>query len=188
MIFANDCGMGIRHHPRRRLIRRALPRHHVGRNRPWRSAEPDQRDLWVEFAAHAAQRLKHRLEFVEVGVRRQRFDLLRCIQRFQPRTFADLEPHLAAERVGNDKNVREDDRGVEVEAADRLQRDFGGEFRREAQIEKAAGFGAHFAIFRQIAAGLPHHPDWRYRLPAAGKHFKEGFNGLNLGQALTSAG
>ena len=180
--------MAIGHHPRRRLIRRALAGHHVGRNRPWRAAEADQRDLRIEFAAHAAQRLIDRLEFAEVGLRRQRFDLLRRIQRIEPRAFADLEPHRAAERVGNDENVREDDRGVEVEAADRLQRDFGGEFRREAQIEKAAGLGAHFAIFRQIAAGLPHHPDRRHRLPAAGKHFKEGFNGLNLGQALTSAG
>ena len=50
-------------------------------------------------------------------------------------------------------------------------------FRREAQIEKAAGLGAHFAIFRQIAAGLPHHPDRRNLLPAAGKHFEEGFDG-----------
>ena len=184
MILANACGMAIGHHPRRRLIRRALSGHHVGRDRPWRAAKADQRDLRIELAAHAAQRFIHRLELAEVGVRRQRLDLLRQIQRIEPRAFADLEPHLAAERVGNDKNVREDDRGIEVEAADRLQRDFGGEFRREAQIEKAARLGAHFAIFRQIAAGLPHHPDRRHRLPAAGKHFEERFYGVNSGQSL----
>ena len=60
-----------------------------------------------------------------------------------------------------------------VETADWLQRHFGGEFRREAKIEKAAGFGAHLAIFRQVAAGLPHHPDRRYGLPAARKHFEK---------------
>ena len=64
----------------------------------------------------------------------------------------------AAERVGDDQNIREDDGGVEVEAADRLQRHLGGIIRREAQIEKAAGLGAQFTVFRQIAPGLPHHP------------------------------
>ena len=110
-------------------------------------------------------------------------DLVRRIQRIEPRAFAGLEAHRSAERVGNDENVREDDRGVEVEAADRLQRHFGGEFRREAQIEKAAGLGADFAVFRQIAAGLPHHPERRHRLAAAGKHLKKGFDGRDLCQA-----
>ena len=165
--------MAIGHHPRRRLVRRALSGDHVGRDRPRRAAEADQRDLRIEFAAHAAQRFIDRLEFAEVGMRRQRRDLLRRIQRIEPRAFAGLEPHLAAERVGNDENVGEDDRGIEVETPDRLQRHFGGKFRREAQIEKAAGLGAQFAIFRQIAAGLPHHPDRRHRLPAAGEHFQK---------------
>ena len=185
MILRERLRMAIGHHPRRRLVRRALARHHIGRHRPWRAAEADQRDLRIEFAAHPAQRFIHRLEFAEVGLRRQRFDLLRRVQRLEPRALADLEAHRAAERVGNDQNVREDDRGVEIEAADRLQGDFGGEFRREAQIEKAPRLGAHFAVFRQIAAGLPHHPDRRHRLAAAGKHLEERFFGLNLGQALT---
>ena len=177
-------GVAIGHHPRRRLIRRALSGHHVGRDRPRRAAETDQRNLRIEFAAHAAQRFIDRLELAKVGMRRQRLDLLRRVQRIEPRAFAGLEPHRAAERVGNDENIREDDRGIEVETADRLQRDFGGIFRREAQIEKAAGLGAQFAIFRQIAAGLPHHPDRRYRLPAAGKHFKEGFDGVESGSSV----
>ena len=120
-------GMAIGHHARRRLIRRALPGHHVGRDRPGRAAETDQRDLRIELAAHPAQRFIDRLELAEVGVRRQRRDLFRRIQRIEPRAFAGLEPDGAAERIGNDQNIREDDRGVEVEAADRLQRDFGGD-------------------------------------------------------------
>src|SRR5258708_27785387 len=83
-----------------------------------------------------------------------------------------------------DQNSREDDRGIEVEAADRLQRDFGGKLRGKTQVEKAPRFGAQFAIFRKIAAGLPHHPDRRHLLPAAGKHLKEGvFRAVGLGQA-----
>ena len=97
-----------------------------------------------------------------------------------------LEPNVReqAERTGDDENIREDDGGVEVEAADRLQRDFGGEFRGEAKIEEAAGLGAYLAVLRQIATGLPHHPDRRYRLPAAGKHFKKRFNSMIPGQTL----
>ena len=159
-----------------------LPRDHVGRNRPWRAAEADQRDLWIEFAAHAAQRFEYRFQLSEVGGRRQRTDLVGCVERIEPRAFADFETYIAAERVGNDQDVGEDDRGVEVEAADRLQSDFGGEVRREAKIEKAAGLGADFAVFRQIAAGLPHHPDRRDGLPAAGKHREERFDGQGLCQ------
>ena len=48
--------MAIGHQPRRRLVRRALARHHVGRHRPRRAAEADQRDLRIEFAPHPAQR------------------------------------------------------------------------------------------------------------------------------------
>ena len=54
---------------------------------------------------------------------------------------------------------------------------FCGVFRREAQIEEAAGLGAQLAIFRQIAASLPHHPYRRHLLPAAGEHFDKRFHG-----------
>ena len=47
---------------------------------------------------------------------------------------------------------------------------------------KAAGLGAQFAIFGQIAAGLPHHPDRRHLLPVPGKHFEERFGSEILGQ------
>ena len=36
----------VRHQPRRRLVRRPLPGHHVGRDRPRRAAEAEQRDFW----------------------------------------------------------------------------------------------------------------------------------------------
>ncbi len=160
--------MAIGHHPGRRLVRRALARDHVGRHRPRRAAEADQRDVGIELAANAAQRLIHRFEFAEVGLRGQARHLLRRIQRIEPRAFAGLEAHGTAERVGDDENVGKDDRGIEVETADRLQRHFGGVFRREAQIEKAAGLGAQFAILGQITPGLPHHPDRRHRLTVAG--------------------
>jgi len=121
---------------------------------------------------------------VKSALGRQRPDLVRRIQRIEPRPFADLETDRAAQRVGDHQDIREDDRGVEVEAADRLQRHLGGEFRRETQVEKAAGSGAQFAIFRQIASGLTHHPDRRHRLAAARQHFNKRFYDRGLRQEL----
>ena len=186
--FSKRLGMAIGHHPRRRLVRRALARDHVGRNRPRRAAEADQRDLGCEFTLHAAQRFIDRLELAEIGVARQRRDLLRRIQRIEPRAFAGLEAHGAAERIGDHENIGEDDRGIEIETADRLQRHLGGILRREAEIEKAAGLGAQLAILRQIAAGLPHHPYRRHLLPAAGQYLEKGFHGGFLGQSKSSCG
>ena len=80
------------------------------------------------------------------------------------RTLAHHKPHRLAERMRNHQDVGEQDRRVEPEAPDRLQRHLGGELRRETQIEETAGLLAHRPILRQIAAGLPHQPD-RRRLP-----------------------
>src|SRR5436190_11680085 len=178
--------MAIGHHPRRRLVRRALSGDHVGRDRPWRAAEANQRDVWCELAADAAQRFIHRLEFAEIGLGSQPRHLLRRIQRIEPRAFAGLEAYGAAERIGNDEDVGKDDRGIEVETADRLQRHFGGIFRRKAQIEEAARLGAQLAILRQVPAGLPHHPDRRYRLSTARQYLEKRFGGF-LGQSKVPA-
>ena len=172
--FRERLRMPVGHHPRRRLVGRAMAGDHVGRHRPWRAAEADQRDLWIERAAHDLQRLEHRRELAEIGVLRQRRDLGGIIQRLEPRTLADLETHRTAERIGDHQDVGEDDRRIEAEPPDRLQRHLGGKFRVEAEIEEAAGLGAQLAIFRQIAAGLPHHPDRRNGLPLAGEDVDEG--------------
>ena len=37
--------LAVGHQPRRRLVGRALPGHHVGRDRPRRAAEAEQRDM-----------------------------------------------------------------------------------------------------------------------------------------------
>ena len=96
-------------------------------------------------------------------------------KRVEPRAFAHLETHRTPERVGNHQNVGEDDRGIEAEAPDRLQRDLGGEIRVEAEIEETAGLGADLAIFGQIAASLPHHPDRRDFAFLPPEHVEKGF-------------
>src|SRR5262245_66249076 len=62
----------------------------------------------------------------------------------------------------NDEDVREDDRRVELKPPHRLQRHFGHKLRVEAKIEETRDLRPHLAIFREIAAGLPHQPNrWR---------------------------
>ncbi len=52
--------------PRRRLVRRCLARHHVGRDRPGRAAKSDQRGLAIERRFDAAHRLVDRRQHLAV--------------------------------------------------------------------------------------------------------------------------
>src|SRR5262249_30172227 len=76
----------------------------------------------------------------------------------EQRAFACAERDVLTERVRYDQNVGEQNRSVETETPDRLQGNFGGKLRREAQIEEACNFASHGTIFRQIATRLPHEP------------------------------
>ncbi len=98
--------------------------------------------------------------------------------RVEARAVAGFEGDALAERVGEDENVGEQDRRVEAEAADRLQRRLDRERGVIAKIEKRRGLGPKLAIFRQVAPGLAHEPDRRRFLPLARKRGEEG-----LGQA-----
>jgi hypothetical protein len=62
----------------------------------------------------------------------------------------------------------------QAEPTHRLQRYFHGEFRREAKLEKIAGPFAHRPVFRQIASGLPHHPDRRRGPLSLIEHIEKG--------------
>ena len=61
------------------------------------------------------------------------------------------------------------------------ERDFGGQIRVEAEVEEAAGPGAYLAIFREVTAGLPHHPDRGHFAFLPAEHVEQGFFGV-LGQ------
>ena len=167
-------GMAIGQQPRRRLIRRAAPGDHVSRNRPWCAAKSDQRHRWIEVAPHPAQRLVDRREFRIVCLCCECRNQLRRIERIEPWSFADFKANGAAERVRNHQDVGEDDRGIELEAADRLQRHLGRVVRRETEIEEAAGLGAQLAILRQVTSRLSHHPDRRHALALAAQDLHEG--------------
>ncbi len=160
---AKASGCAIGEQPRRRLIRRALPGHHVGRDRPRRAAKADQRRLAIAVADFTrAHRLIDRRQHLAIDGLAHSPKRRGIRQRLEPRSFAGHELNLAAERVRNHQNIGKQDRRIEAEAPDRLQRHFRGEFRSEAKIEKAARFLPHRPIFRQIASGLPHQPDRRH--------------------------
>jgi hypothetical protein len=87
----------------------------------------------------------------------------------EPRPFALDEAHALAERVRHQQNVGKQDRCVEAEASDRLQRRLGGKLRRVAELQEVAGLRAQCSIFRQVASGLPHQPDGRRRQRLSGE-------------------
>ena len=62
----------------------------------------------------------------------------------------------------DEQDVGEEDRRVDAEALDRLQRDLGRRVRVLAELEEAEA-RAHRAVLRHVAARLPHEPDRRVR-------------------------
>ena len=154
-------GMAIGEQARRRLIGRAAAGDHVARHRPRRAAEADQRDLVAAARLDARDGLEHRREPRPVGLVAQRGEIGGGLDRLEARPFALLEADALAERVGDDENVGEQDRRVEAETADRLQRRLGRQRRRVAEVEERRRLGAHRAVFGQIAAGLAHQPHRR---------------------------
>jgi len=67
----------------------------------------------------------------------------------------ELEPD--AERLDDQQDVGEEDRRVDGETLDGLQRDLGRGVRRLAELEEAVP-RAHRAVLGQVAAGLAHEP------------------------------
>ena len=71
-----------------------------------------------------------------------------------------------AERAQREQQIAEQNRGVEVEVADRSHRHFGGELGNAAQLLEAVRT-PQFLIRAMIAAGLAHQPDGRNALRLA---------------------
>ena len=146
----------------------ALALHQVGGNGERRAAEANQRRAAVELAAQQADRIGHErhrlrgrtgLEAIDLRARADRIGNLR------PR----LERHRDAECIERHHDVGEQDRRIHLEAAQRLQRHLGGQFRRAAHGQEIVA-AADLAVFGQVAAGLPHDPQRRAidRLAPAG--------------------
>ncbi len=149
--------------PRVRMIRRAAALDHVGRDRPRRPAKSDERRLGRQILPQARDGLENDSELSPHRANVEPLELIRRTNGLELRALALEKFEPLTERIRHDENVREQDRRVEAVAPDRLQRDFRGQRRIVAKVEKTSGLGARRAILRQVAPGLTHQPDRRRR-------------------------
>ena len=134
----------------------------VAGERPRRTGETEEGLVQAEFLAENRQRVVDVLKAVSGAFELQRRDIGRRSQRalhgdtaFVAETVAD------AEGLGDDQDVGEKDRGVELrEATERLERDFDGEVGR-ADHRDEVRLRLEGAVFGQVATGLTHDPDRR---------------------------
>ena len=66
-----------------------------------------------------------------------------------------MHPHL----IGNDENIREEDRRIDTDDIDWLKSNFTSLFRVVAEIEEVTCLFSDCHIFRQVSSCLSHHPD-----------------------------
>jgi hypothetical protein len=123
---------------------------------------------------HAAHRLEHeRHRRVDVDAGQPRHGRLVADGAVDHRPFAPGELEPDAERLDDQQDVGEEDRRVDAEPRDRLERDLRRRLRIARELEEAVAL-AHGAIFRQVAAGLPHEPHRRVRSGLATRRAQEG--------------
>jgi hypothetical protein len=133
---------------------------HVGRERPRAAGEADQWHPAAELGTRQPDGV-HDIAQFDLRVRTAQAVQVRTTadRAREPRSFvfddAETEPH----GVGNRENVGKENRGIQGESGQRLQRDLAGELRGLAQLEKAPGPLAGCPVLRQIASGLAHDPD-----------------------------
>ncbi len=127
-------GVAVGPQPRVGLIGGAAAGDHVGRNRPRRAAKSDQRRPRRKSSRARAQPSRRRGRTCRRCARgRGARGQLAHVRSARARAFALGEGHALAERIGHDEDVGEQDRRVEAEAADRLQRHLGCELGRVAR-------------------------------------------------------
>ena len=131
--------VGIGHRARIVLVAAALTRDHVGSDGPRTAREAQQRLLGRQRGAHPCngivdrrQALGHCLE-----ARKRRIDQ----PRRQLGTFARKERQVLTHGVRHDEDIRKQDRAIEGEAAQRLQRDLGRSLAVVDQRQEAALLG-----------------------------------------------
>src|SRR4030095_9227289 len=118
-----ELGAGVEERLHVAEIVAAAALHHVAREREGTAGEADQRHLAGEAAPRERDRVEYVPEPLEVRVR-ERADRRLVTQRtleYRPLALDELQaqPHS----VGHGEDVGEDDRRVEREAFERLQRD-----------------------------------------------------------------
>ena len=146
-----------------KVVARGAALDQIGRDRERGAGEADQRHTATQRAGHRPHGLEHEGHGVFDVDRWQRVYVGRRAHGtvdHRAFTLGELEPH--AERLGDQQDVGEQDRGVDPETLHRLERDLGGSLGIAAQLEEGVA-RAQGTVFRQIAAGLAHEPHGRER-------------------------
>ena len=183
---ANASRLAIRKNARRRLIGRAAPGHHVGRDRPRRAAEAEQRD--VAAAAPPSRAAPPRTPARTRSRPRSRASALSFAASSSGSSRGPSPASNVTVRPSACGTTRMSENRI---AASKPKRRIGckvtsvGQLGREAQIEEASGFRAQVAILGQIAPGLAHEPHRRRRLATASEDVEDRFG---VGQRDRSSG
>ena len=138
-----------------------------------RAAKSNQRDLMCRTAELFSD---HPNRFEHVREPFARLEALQAIDVgfaangiFNRRTFAAHEVEGNAHGFERQQEIREQDGGVDVDAANRLQRDDGSQLGRTTNIEQGMAC-PDFAVLGHVAPRLTHEPHRRaiHRLAPAG--------------------
>ena len=152
------------------IVARGAALDDIRRHRERRARKADQRHLPAQRALHAAHGLEHeRHRGLDVDAVEPRDRGLAAEGAMDDRALSLRELEPDAERLDDQQDVGEEDRRVDAQPRDGLERDLGRRLGVASELEEPVPL-AHRAVFRQVAPGLPHEPDGsvRRRRPARG--------------------
>ena len=132
----------------------------VGGHGERRAAEADERNASVELAAQEPDRLEHVAERLGLERRQARDVGGRPDGIGDRRPLALDEVELEAHRREGEQQVGKEDRRVEIDDVERLQRHDHRQLRLPAELEQGVLLPER-AVLRKVAAGLTHEPDRR---------------------------
>ena len=172
-------------------IFRGAALHHVGGQRPGAAGESYQWDGAVQLAANGAHCGHHITEVV------LRDDAIQSCQvrlaahgLAKTRALTLFKVKSQAQRIRHGEDVGKQDRRIHRVTTQWLQRHLAGQFRILAKIQERSGPLARRPVFRQVAAGLAHHPDRCaiYRLAQQGAQESVIFQFIHWGLSPYAAG
>ena len=132
----------------------------VARERERRASKADERHILGKLTTREPDRVHH---VAELGVhveRGQALDIGGVANRpLDVWALSRGETQTQTERLEGQQDVGEDDRRIDAQAMDGLQRDLGGELGIVTQIEDGMAL-PELAVLRHVPTRLPHEPDW----------------------------
>ncbi len=180
MMRLNACGIAIGEPARLALLAAALPGDHIGRDGPGAAGKAEERGFGRQVRRDPADGAIDRLEPLRrpSGGPPAHRDRRAWARAAGPSPASNHRSCPSAQRHHQD--VGEQDRAVEAEAADRLQRDLGRRLAVGGELEEAALLRPQRAIFGEIAPRLAHQPDRGNRLPRTLQRREQGLGGREV--------